>query len=96
MPKDHHYFVYIMASKRNGTLYVGMSNDVMVRAKQHADGEGGYFTRKYKCRLLVWFEQHQYVDNAIAREKIVKKYLRKEKLALIEAMNPQWQDLRTN
>ena len=94
MPADHHYFVYLMASKRNGILYVGVTNDVMFRAHQHAQGMGSEFTKRYNIHMLVWFEQHQYIDQAIAREKALKKFTRKEKLALIEAENPLWFDLK--
>ncbi len=93
MPRDHHYFVYLMASKPNGTLYCGVTNDIAMRALDHAEGRGGTFTRKYRVTRLVWFEQHQYVDQAIAREKIIKKWRRAEKIALIEADNPHWSDL---
>ena len=93
MPADHHYFVYIMASKRNGTLYVGVTNDVLYRAWQHRQGTGSVFTRRYRVHNLVWFEQHQYIDQAIAQEKAIKKFTRRKKLELIETSNPQWKNL---
>ncbi len=93
MPRYHHYCVYLMASKANGTLYCGVTNDIAARSRDHAQGRGGVFTRKYGVTRLVWFEEHQYVDRAIAREKIIKKWRRADKIALIEEKNPMWDDL---
>ena len=93
MPKEHAYSTYIMASKRNGTLYVGVTNDIYRRAQEHARGDGGVFTKLYGCKLLVWYESHQHIEDAIRREKFLKKGTRKSKLALIEAENPDWVDL---
>ena len=93
MQRDHSYFVYIMASKRNGTLYTGVTSDIYRRANEHARGEGGAFTKRYRCKMLVWYQSYQNIEEAIHREKMIKKGTRKAKLALIEIMNPQWQDL---
>jgi len=91
--KEHRYWVYILASQRNGTLYIGMTNDLFRRISEHKAGEIKGFTQKYKVGILVWKEEFQYVTDAIAREKQLKKFYRKEKLILIEASNPEWQDL---
>ena len=85
--------VYIMASKRNGTLYVGVTSDLPKRAWQHSEGAVEGFTRKYGCKLLVWFEQHGTMESAILREKQIKSGSRAKKLALVEGMNVQWRDL---
>jgi putative endonuclease len=86
-------YVYIMASKRNGTLYTGVTNDIAHRAWEHREGIIPGFTRKYGCKLLVWYEEHFDIGDAIQREKNIKQYYRKWKLNLIEEMNPDWEDL---
>ena len=88
-----HPAVYIMASRRNGTLYVGVTSDVGRRTSQHRTGAIKGFTQRYDCRTLVWFEPHERMDEAIAREKQIKSGSRKDKLALIERDNPLWTDL---
>ena len=87
------YAVYIMASRRNGTLYVGVTNDIARRTREHRNGVGTDFTRKYGVRRLVWYERYADVNEAIAREKQLKKWERRWKLELIESMNPDWADL---
>ena len=87
------YAVYIMASRRNGTLYVGVTNNIAVRALQHRTGAGGEFTRKYGVTRLVWYEFHSDINEAIIREKRIKKWERQWKLELIESFNPEWTDL---
>jgi predicted GIY-YIG superfamily endonuclease len=84
--------VYIMASRRNGTVYTGVTSDLVQRVWQHREGKIG-FTARYGCKLLVWFELHEEMLPAIAREKQIKGGSRKRKLALIEAMNSGWADL---
>ena len=84
--------VYIMASRRNGTLYTGVTAHLVQRAWQHREGQGG-FTARYECRLLVWYELHPDMLTAIAREKQIKAGSRRKRLALIEAMNPAWEGL---
>ena len=84
--------VYIMASGRNGTLYTGVTSDLVTRGWQHKAGEIG-FTSRYGCKLLVWFELREDMLDAIAREKQIKGGSRRKKLALIEALNPEWRDL---
>ncbi|HZZ34997.1 MAG TPA: GIY-YIG nuclease family protein [Caulobacteraceae bacterium] len=86
-------YVYILASRRNGTLYVGVTNDIARRVWEHKEGVGSAFVSKYGVHRLVWFEQHSSVVEAIAREKRLKRWRRAWKLALIEADNPTWRDL---
>jgi predicted GIY-YIG superfamily endonuclease len=85
--------VYIMASKRNGTLYVGVTSDLSRRAFEHRVGAIEGFSKHYGCKLLAWFEPYDRMDEAIAREKQIKAGSRAKKLALIEADNPAWTDL---
>ena len=86
-------FVYIMASGRNGTFYIGVTSDLPVRIAQHKDGTFGGFTEKYSCKMLVWFEQYGDIERAIVREKQMKEWQRLWKLRVIEKMNPDWDDL---
>ena len=85
--------VYILASKRNGTLYTGVTSDPIGRLHQHRNGSFDGFTRRYCVRMLVWFELHSTMESAILREKRIKKWNRRWKLELIEASNPEWIDL---
>ena len=85
--------VYIMASRRNGTLYLGVTGNLPQRAYQHREGLIDGFAKKYGCKMLVWYESHEEMGAAIAREKEVKKWRRAWKLDLIEKRNPQWRDL---
>ena len=87
------YYVYIMASKRNGTLYVGVTNDIGRRAYEHRTGAVEGFTPRYGVKRLVYYELHDDIETAIGREKTVKRWPRKWKLDLIEGMNPEWSDL---
>ena len=82
-----------MANRRNGTLYTGVTANLQGRAFQHREGIVKGFTKKYNCKLLVWFEVHETMYEAIAREKQIKAGSRTKKLALIEALNPNWRDL---
>jgi putative endonuclease len=84
--------VYIMASRRNGTLYTGVTSALAARAWQHRNDTGG-FTARHGCERLVWYELHAEMVPAIAREKQIKAGSRRKKLALIEAFNPEWEDL---
>lgn len=93
MAKEHRYFVYILASQRNGTLYVGVTNDLARRSAEHRDEELEGFTRKYAVHILVWFEEYGDIGDAITREKRIKKWNRDWKLELIEKSNPDWRDL---
>ena len=85
--------VYIMASGPNGTLYAGVTSNIIQRVYQHRERLVEGFTKRYDCKLLVWFEVHETMDAAIAREKQLKGGSRAKKLALIEAANAQWRDL---
>jgi len=87
------YFVYILASKRNGTLYVGMTNDLARRVFEHKSGLIEGFTKKYSIGKLVYFESTNDVNEAILREKRLKKWKRQWKIDLIEKSNPDWRDL---
>ena len=87
------YFVYILASGQDGTLYVGVTNDLVRRVAEHREGGIAGFTAKYGVKRLVWYEIHDSVEAAIRREKRLKKWSRAWKVALIEEANPQWQDL---
>ena len=88
-----HIAVYIMASGRMGTLYIGVTSDLAGRAYQHREGLIPGFTKRYGCRRLVWFETHDNIEVAIQREKSLKRYRRDWKLNLIERDNPNWDDL---
>jgi putative endonuclease len=85
--------VYIMASKRNGTLYTGVTSHLIQRAWQHREGVADGFTKRYACRMLVWYELADTMEAAILREKQIKAGSRTKKLALIDAVNPEWRDL---
>lgn len=87
------YFVYLLASDRNGTLYVGVTNDLIRRVYEHKTKAVRGFTSQYGVSRLVWFETYDDPTNAIAREKDIKKWRRAWKLRLIEQSNPQWLDL---
>lgn len=87
------YYVYIMASRRNGTLYVGVTNDLVRRVYEHRNGLVPGFTKKYSVKRLVHFEQTDDFRSAIQREKNLKHWPRAWKIALIEKANPQWSDL---
>jgi len=87
------YYVYILASKRNGTLYIGVTNDLLRRVYEHKNNLVEGFSKKYKVHMLVFFEQTDSIESAIAREKQIKSWNRKWKLDLIEKNNPDWFDL---
>jgi putative endonuclease len=87
------YTVYILASKRNGTLYIGVTSNLVQRIWQHRNKLIDSFSKKYNVTQLVYFEQHQDIEQAIIREKQLKKWNRKWKLNLIEKDNPEWIDL---
>ena len=93
MQRDFQPAVYIMASQRNGTTYVGVTSNLPQRVWQHREGLVEGFTKRHGCKTLVWFELHATMEHAIAREKQLKGGSRRKKLVLIEAENPTWQDL---
>src|SRR5262249_21570384 len=94
-PRSHSmsFYVYILASRRNGTLYVGMTDDLIRRVWEHRIGAVPTFTRKYGAKMLVWYEQHETRETAFQRERQMKKWNRAWKLQLIERFNPTWKDL---
>jgi len=85
--------VYILASQRNGTLYIGVTSDIYGRMAEHKQGLFDGFTKKYGVKLLVYYEMHETMDGAILREKRLKEWQRTWKLRLIESVNPEWDDL---
>ena len=90
---EKHFFVYMMASKRNGTIYIGVTADLLSRISIHRDGLVDGFTRRYGVHRLVWYEWLETAEPAIRREKQLKKWNRAWKIRLIEEMNPRWDDL---
>ena len=86
-------YVYIVASARNGTLYLGVTSTLPQRIYQHRNGPIDGFSKRYGCRHLVWFEAHDDLQDARARELQMKKWKRSWKLQTIEALNPEWRDL---
>jgi putative endonuclease len=94
-PRQYHFWVYIL-SNRSHKLYIGMTNDIHSRVHKHREQKPGTHTAHYKIGRLVYFEYYQYVRNAIAREKEVKHWTRAQKIALIESVNPTWEELLPN
>jgi putative endonuclease len=87
------FFVYILCSKQNGTLYTGVTSDLIKRVYEHKNDLVDGFTKRYKVHNLVWYEAHETAEFAIKREKNIKKWERSWKLKLIEKWNPEWNDL---
>ncbi len=87
------FYVYIVASGRSGTLYIGMTDDLALRIEQHRSGAAPGFTKKYGVTILVWFEAHETRESAKLRERAIKKWNREWKIALIEKTNSGWNDL---
>ena len=88
-----YYYVYILASKKNGTLYTGVTNNLIRRLHEHKNNIADGFTKKYNIKNLVYFEQTTDIESAITREKCIKKWNRDWKIKLIEESNPEWEDL---
>jgi len=86
-------FVYVMASGRNGTLYVGVTSDLPKRAWEHREGVVEGFTKEYGCKLLIWYQAYESLDAARLRERQMKGWKRAWKLREIEGLNPDWEDL---
>ena len=86
-------YVYILASKRNGTLYVGVTSDLVQRIWEHKNDLVDGFTKRYGVHKFVWYEEYEDIEDAIQREKNIKRWRREWKLDLIEQMNPSWRDL---
>ncbi|WP_316794737.1 GIY-YIG nuclease family protein [Pedobacter frigoris] len=92
--RDHNYFVYILTNIKRSVLYTGVTNDLSARLEEHKNGsKQTSFTSRYKCYYLVYFEHHQYIDQAIDREKEIKGWSRAKKDALISAENKDWKFL---
>lgn len=89
----YQFWVYILASQRNGTLYIGYTNNLERRVFEHKNKVNESFTKRYKVDKLVYYEEHQYVTNAFKRERQMKSWKRQWKIELIESMNPSWTDL---
>ena len=87
------FYVYILASRRNGTLYTGMTDNILQRVWKHRNDVFPGFTKQYGVKMLVWYEQHDTREAALRRERQIKKWNRAWKLELIEHMNPAWRDL---
>ena len=87
------FYVYILANKKNGTLYVGMTDDLVKRIWQHRNDMIDGFTKRYGLKMLVWFEAHESRESAFTRERQIKKWNRMWKLELFEKQNPGWRDL---
>lgn len=87
------YYVYILATKRNGTFYTGVTNNLQRRIWEHKNNVADGFTKKYRIHQLVYYEVHEEIKAAIRREKLIKKWKREYKMAEIEKMNPNWLDL---
>jgi len=85
--------VYMMANRPYGTLYVGVTSDLVQRVHQHREGLIPGFTSRYECKRLVWYEAHETMEHAILREKQMKGGSRADKLALVRTLNPEWNDL---
>ena len=88
--------VYLLASKRNGTLYAGVTSNLVKRIWEHKHHVVDGFTKKYGLEILVWYEVHETMESAISREKAIKNWKREWKINVIEMMNPQWLDLYSN
>lgn len=90
---EKQFYVYMLASAANGTLYIGVTSNLVQRIWQHKEGLIGGFTSQYGVHMLVWYEQHEEALAAITREKQLKKWNRAWKISLVERTNPHWRDL---
>lgn len=90
---EKHYYIYILASKKNGTLYIGVTNNLIRRVYEHKNNIVKGFTQKYKVHNLVYYEIYNDINDAITREKRIKKWKRQWKIELIKKFNPEWKDL---
>ncbi|MCO6392123.1 GIY-YIG nuclease family protein [Aliihoeflea aestuarii] len=86
-------YVYILASQKNGTLYIGVTSDLAGRLLEHQNGTGSEFTARYGVMRLVWFDEYELISQAITTEKTMKKWPRRWKINAIEARNPHWHDI---
>ncbi len=90
---DKQPVVYLLASKKNGTLYIGVTSNLIKRIWDHKNSVMDDFTKKYHVHLLVWYEIHETMESAVAKEKVMKNWKREWKIKRIEEMNPDWKDL---
>ena len=93
MMMEKQFYVYMLASRWNGTLYLGVTSDIVKRVWQHKNGFAEGFTKKYGIKRIVYYEIHEDAENAIKREKLLKKWRRAWKVELIEEENSEWRDL---
>ncbi len=93
MKKEHNYYVYILASKKNGTLYIGVTSNLKNRIYQHKNKKLRGFTEKYNVDILVWYERYNDINFAIEKEKRIKNWKRQWKINLINESNQSWRDL---
>lgn len=93
--KDHNYFIYMMTNKNKTVLYIGVTSDLQKRVYEHENGLAEGFTKKYNCHYLVYYEHFQHIEDAISREKELKKWRRQKKENLINVFNQEWRFLNT-
>ena len=93
MGRDYHFWVYIVTNRNHSVLYIGVTNSLARRTFQHREGTGSDFAAAYRCTKLIYHEHYSHVRDAIAREKQIKRWSRKKKVALIAQLNPRWLDL---
>ena len=93
MHKTHDYYIYMVTNKNNTVIYIGVTNDIHNRILEHKHGLKNGFTKKYQCTKLVYYEENQWIQDAIAREKQLKGGSRQQKVDLINKENPEWKDL---
>ena len=91
--RDHNYFIYIVTNKNKSVLYIGVTNDLQRRIYEHEKSLISGFTQKYNCHYLIYYERFQQIEDAIGREKIIKKWSREKKENLINQFNPKWEFL---
>ena len=90
---EHKGYIYIMTNTRNTVFYIGVTNSLKRRTSEHSEGQGSNFTRKYNCHKLVYYEVFPSIEQAIARENLLKRYKRVWKKMLVNSVNPKWRDL---
>lgn len=93
MKKDYIFYIYILSNYKRTTFYVGFTNNIIRRIIEHKNGYGSIFTSKYKLSYLVYYEEYQYANDAISRQKELKGWLRKKKIDLVKSINPEMKDL---
>ena len=94
MSRDYDFWIYIVTNRNHSVLYIGVTNSLMRRAWEHTEEMGASFPAMYRCSKLIYYEHYTDIDDAIAREKQLKRWSRAKKIALIERLNPSWLDLR--